>query len=104
MNMNTNTNNNANPNLGANPNTRSAERAAHKTVDSAASGAHEAVDWAADTASNAADSLSEKGHELKETQERWLAVAREYVKENPATSVGIAVAGGFLLSRILRAS
>ncbi|WP_376694917.1 ElaB/YgaM/YqjD family protein [Wenzhouxiangella sp. EGI_FJ10305] len=78
------------------------ERVAHERVDAVAAGAHEAVDWAAEATNNATDSLSETGHEIKATQEKWLAVAREYVQENPATSVGIAVAGGYLLSRILR--
>jgi ElaB/YqjD/DUF883 family membrane-anchored ribosome-binding protein len=104
MNMNTNANNtvSAGTNAGPSAGTGSAERAAHNKVDAAADGAHKAVDWAADTAQNARDSLSDTGHDLKETQERWLALTREYVQENPVTAVGIAVASGFLLSRILR--
>jgi ElaB/YqjD/DUF883 family membrane-anchored ribosome-binding protein len=88
MNMKTNTN----------------EQAVHQNVEAAAAGAHKAVDWAADTANSATDSLAETGHEMKATQERWLAIAREYVQENPATSLGIALASGYLLSRLLRAS
>lgn len=83
--------------------TNSNEKLVHEKVDAAAAGAHKAVDWAADTANNATDSLSDTGHELKATQERWLAIAREYVQDNPATSIGIALASGYLLSRILRA-
>lgn len=79
------------------------DHASHPRVDAAAAGAHEAVDWAADAASNATDSLSDTSHEMKATQERWLALAREYVQENPATSLGIAVASGYLLSRIFSA-
>ena len=82
--------------------TNSNENLAHEKVDAAAAGAHKAVDWAADKANNATDSLSDTSHEMKATQERWLAVAREYVQDNPATSVGIALASGYLLSRILR--
>lgn len=82
--------------------TNTNEKAAHQKVDAAAGGAHKAVDWAADAANNATDSLSDTGHEMKATQEKWLAVAREYVQENPATSLGIALASGYLLSRILR--
>lgn len=78
------------------------ERVAHEKVDAVAAGAHDAVDWAAEATNSATDSLGNTGHEIKATQEKWLAVAREYVQENPATSVGIAVAGGYLLSRILR--
>lgn len=82
--------------------TNTNDHVAHPKVDAAAAGVHEAVNWAADTANNATDSLSDTSHEMKATQERWLTVAREYVQENPATSVGIAVAGGYLISRILR--
>jgi ElaB/YqjD/DUF883 family membrane-anchored ribosome-binding protein len=83
--------------------TNTDERAAHHTVDAAAAGAHKAVDWAADTANSATDSLADKGHDMKATQEKWLSIAREYVQENPATSLGIALASGYLLSRLLRA-
>lgn len=83
--------------------TNSNERVAHEKVDAIASGAHDAVDWAAEATNSATDSLSDTGHELRARQEKWLATAREYVQENPATSVGIALAGGYLLSRILRA-
>ena len=82
--------------------TKTNERVAHQTVDAAAAGAHKAVDWAADTANSATDSLTDTGHEIKATQEKWLAVARDYVQENPATSLGIALASGYLLSRLLR--
>lgn len=82
--------------------TNTNDHTAHAKVDAIASGAHEAVDWAAGATNNATDSLSDTGHEMKEMQEKWLAKAREYIQENPATSVGIAVAGGYFLSRILR--
>lgn len=79
------------------------DQVAHQKVDAAADGAHKAVDWAADTTNNVTDSLSNTGQEMKATQEKWLAKAREYVQENPATSIGIALAGGYLVSRVLRA-
>lgn len=82
--------------------TNTNDKVVHQKVDAIASGAHDAVNRAADATNNAADSLTNKGHELKATQERWLAHARVYVQENPATSLGIALAGGWLLSRILR--
>lgn len=78
------------------------DQAVHPRVDAIASGAHEAVDWAADATNHAADSLSGKGHEINEMQEKWRASGRGYVQEHPATSVGIAFVGGYLLSRILR--
>ena len=73
----------------------------HEPVERAASGAHDTVDKIADASHRAADAVSEKGAQLKETQEEWLKEVREYVNEHPMQSVGIAVAGGFLLSRLL---
>lgn len=78
------------------------EHAAHPKVDAIAAGAHEAVNWAADATNNATDNLSDTSHEMKAMQEKWLARTRDYVQENPVTSVGIALASGYLLSRILR--
>jgi len=70
------------------------------TVDRVASGAHEAVNRMADATTDAADSITHKGHELKQVQEKWLHELRDYVNENPVTALGIAVAGGYLLSRV----
>lgn len=81
--------------------TNANKHAKHPRVDAIATGAHEAVDWAADATNNATDSLSATGHEMKAIEEKWLAKAREYVQENPTTSLGIALAGGYFLSRIL---
>ncbi len=78
------------------------DKVTHPRVDAMAAGAHEAVDWAADATNHATDSLSDTGHEMKAMEERWLAKVREYVQENPTTSLGIALAGGYLLSRIVR--
>jgi ElaB/YqjD/DUF883 family membrane-anchored ribosome-binding protein len=88
----------------SNDHLESSQRSAHQKVDATASGVHDAVDWAANAANNAADNLNERGNELKATQEKWLASARAYIQDNPTTSVGIALAGGYLLSRILRSS
>lgn len=82
--------------------TNTKEHKAHQKVDAVAAGAHDAVDWAADATNSATDRLSDTGHEMKATQEKWLATSRDYVQGNPATAVGIALAGGYLLGRILR--
>lgn len=76
------------------------EHVAGATVDRMASSAHDAVDRVADATNSAADSLSDKGHELKALEERWLKNVRAYVENNPVQSVGIALASGYLLSRI----
>lgn len=74
---------------------------AHETADRMASGAHEAVDRIAESTNDAADSLEAKGRHLKDAQEQWFASLRGYVHANPATSLGLALAAGFLASRIL---
>lgn len=70
-------------------------------VERAASGAHETVDKIADATHQAADAISEKGAQLQDLQEEWLENVRMYINDHPVQSVGIALAGGFLLSRLL---
>ena len=77
------------------------EHVAGATVNRMASSAHEAVDKIADVTNQAADSLSDKGHEIKVLEERWLKKVRDYVEHNPVQSLGIALASGYLLSRII---
>lgn len=81
--------------------TTSSEHVAGAAVNRMASSAHEAVDRIADATNYAADSLSAKGHEIKLMEERWLKKVRDYVEHNPVQSLGIALASGYLLSRII---
>lgn len=83
-------------------NTNKSDKVDHPRVDAIAAGAHEAVDWAADATNHASEGLDHTGHEMKEFQDKWLLKTREYVQENPVTSLGMALAGGYFLSRILR--
>jgi ElaB/YqjD/DUF883 family membrane-anchored ribosome-binding protein len=82
----------------------SRERAAgvSAAVDRIASSAHEAVDRVAAATTSAAERLSGKGDELLASKDQWLQACSGYVKENPLTSLGIAVAVGYLLSRLTR--
>ena len=77
--------------------------AAGSTVDRMASSAHAAVDKTADMAAQAAETLGVKGDQLKELQEQWLEKSSAYIRDNPVKALGIAVVGGFLLSRLLSA-
>lgn len=77
------------------------DNTAHKTMDRMAAGAHEAVDSIAESTNAATDNLEAKGQQIKETQELWFENVRGYVRANPATSLGIALVGGFVVSRIL---
>ncbi|MGX5914437.1 DUF883 family protein [Aliidiomarina sp. Khilg15.8] len=74
---------------------------ADDVVRRVADSAHEAVDRMADATNSAADRIGERGQQLKHKEEEWVGTVNEYVQKNPVTSIGIAVAGGFLLSKIL---
>jgi ElaB/YqjD/DUF883 family membrane-anchored ribosome-binding protein len=75
--------------------------ATRPVVDRIASGAHQAVDRIAGAAGQAADTLGVKGAQLKNAQVRAMEQCRGYVRDHPVASVGIAVAAGFLLSRLV---
>jgi len=72
-----------------------------ETIDKASHSAHEAVDKIANATNQAAEALGEKGNQLKNAEQQLMESCRDYVQDNPITSLGIAVAAGFLLSRIL---
>lgn len=74
---------------------------AGETVERVRTGAHEAVDKAAEVSHRAAETLSEKSGQMMDAQERLMEHAREYVRENPVTSLGIALGSGFILSRLM---
>jgi ElaB/YqjD/DUF883 family membrane-anchored ribosome-binding protein len=63
---------------------------------------HTTVDRAAALAHSAADQVSTKTDEWIHTQDRLLSSTREYIREQPMAALGIALAVGFLLSRITR--
>jgi len=86
--------------------------AAHHAIDSAAdatrpaldhlvANAHATVDHAGVAATHAAEALGVKGDQLNEGSRRVIERASVYVRENPVTSLGIAVAAGYVLSRLL---
>ena len=80
-----------------------ASDAARPAVDRLASGAHQAVDKLASAAGQAAETLSVRGEQLKNAQTQAMEQTRLYVRENPMTALGIAVAVGFVLSKFLSA-
>lgn len=75
--------------------------ATDQVVRRMASGAHGAIDQAAGVAAQAAEAVDEKGEELRALQVDWLDKSRVYIRDNPVKALGIAVVGGFLLSRLL---
>jgi ElaB/YqjD/DUF883 family membrane-anchored ribosome-binding protein len=70
-------------------------------IDKAANSANEAVDKAASATNQATEALGKKGEQLKNAEQQLMEDCRVYVRDNPITSVGIAGAAGFLLSRVL---
>ena len=82
-----------------------ADEAARKVkpaIDSAAGYAHHAVDRAAGAAAPAAEWLSEQGESLKHAQKKLMHDTSGYISTNPLTAVVLAVAAGFVISRIIR--
>jgi ElaB/YqjD/DUF883 family membrane-anchored ribosome-binding protein len=71
------------------------------TVNRLRSGVHSTVDKVANATTQAADALGQKGEQLKNVEQQFLEYCRSYIDENPATSLGIAVGAGFLLSRLM---
>jgi ElaB/YqjD/DUF883 family membrane-anchored ribosome-binding protein len=77
--------------------------AAVPAVDRLASGAHQAVTQATTSVGGVASSMAAKADQLLDAQSRVTEECRGYVREYPLASVGIAVAAGFILSRLLSA-
>src|SRR5690349_20304692 len=71
------------------------------TVDKIASRAHQAVDRVASAATSAAEQWGVKGDQMLEQGDRMMESTREYVRNNPMAALGIALAAGFILSKIL---
>jgi ElaB/YqjD/DUF883 family membrane-anchored ribosome-binding protein len=72
-----------------------------ETLDKVSRSAHEAYDKIANAASNATEALGEKGEQLQKAEQQFMKNCRGYIGDNPITSVSIAVAAGFLMSRLL---
>jgi ElaB/YqjD/DUF883 family membrane-anchored ribosome-binding protein len=91
-----------NANVAAGSRTAAVSENAAATVDKIASSAHQAVDRIASAASSAASQFGVKGEEVLQAKDRMLDTAREYVREKPFAALGIALAAGFIISRIMR--
>ena len=69
-------------------------------IDRIAASAHEAVDKVSSVASHAVETLGVRGEQLHDAEKRLVVSTRKYVQEHPVASVGIAVAAGYVLSRL----
>ena len=71
---------------------------AHSGIDRLSSTAHSTVDRVTSAAASAADRFSDG--KMMHTAQEWKDSTCAYVREHPMTAVGIAVAAGYLLSRL----
>lgn len=77
-------------------------QAAHPAVDRISSGAHLTVDKAASAATRTAVAFNEKREQLRYAGMRTMQETRGYIRANPVMSIGIAVAAGYMISRLFR--
>ena len=74
---------------------------AHDKIDQASNAVRPAIDKLAGRAHNAVDSLGAKGEEWLQAEQEMMGEVQAYVRAHPLQAVGMAIAGGFLLSRII---
>lgn len=79
-----------------------AARKVKPAIDRVSEVAHHAVDKIAGAAAPTAAWLSEQGSSLKASQRKVAAETGQYVSNHPWKSLGIALAAGFLISRLVR--
>src|SRR5207244_3518598 len=79
-----------------------AARKAIPAIDRAAEYVHQTVDKAVIGVAPAGEWLDEQAAALTAAQKKLISRTREYVAANPLTSLGIALAAGFLLTRVIR--
>lgn len=70
-------------------------------INKAPDSVHDAIDKIANVAYKAAEAFGGQGDPLKNTEQQLINDYRSYIYDNPITSMGIAVAAGFLMSRLL---
>ena len=73
-----------------------------ETINRIATSAHQTVDRIAHGADSALQSLRGGSENWKETGDQSLERVQTYVREKPLTAIGMAMAAGFLLSRLIR--
>jgi len=74
--------------------------AARPVVERIAAGAHQTVDRIAGATGQAADAIGVTSGKLRNAQVRATEQCRGYIRDYPFTTLGVAIAAGFLLSRL----
>ena len=72
------------------------------TINKATTRMQGALDQAVDAAAPAAQWLEEHGEQLTANGEKLAARTRKYISANPLQSFGLALAAGYLISRLTR--
>jgi ElaB/YqjD/DUF883 family membrane-anchored ribosome-binding protein len=72
-----------------------------ETPDNVTPSVHKTADKIAAAAGQAGEVLEENGQRLKAAEQRAMEQCRGYVRDNPMTSVAIAIGAGVVLSRLL---
>jgi ElaB/YqjD/DUF883 family membrane-anchored ribosome-binding protein len=79
---------------------RDVTQRAQAGIDRVRNTAHDTVERAAAAASSAADRLSVRSEEWIASKNEWMDATRGYVREHPFAAMGMALAAGYLLSRL----
>lgn len=77
-----------------------AAEAVQPMADRLASSAHASVDKVSDALTGVSDRMEEKTKQLSEAYGKFAETGRDYVRSSPATSVLVALAAGYTLSKI----
>ena len=80
---------------------RATDKAA-PAIDRVARAAHQTVDKVAEAAQPAAEWIGDSAERVRQAQEQMVAGSREYIRERPLVTLGVALAAGYLLGRLWR--
>lgn len=80
-----------------------AASAAAPAVERMANGAHSAIDKASNVAAQTAQAMNVTGEQIRDAQSRFSDACKTQMKDNPVMTLGVAVAAGFVISRLLSA-
>jgi ElaB/YqjD/DUF883 family membrane-anchored ribosome-binding protein len=80
---------------------KATEKAA-PAIDRVARAAHDTVDKVAQAAAPAADWLNQSAAQLRQQQEQLVDGSRSYIRERPLVAIGVALAAGYLVGRLMR--
>lgn len=81
---------------------RKASDKAGPAIDRVAQAAHQTVDKVAQAAAPVADWLNDSATRLKQRQDEVIDASRDYIRERPLMTVGVALALGYLIGRVGR--